>query len=560
MRLTPDLSPWTVAVVAAAGGLLLLPWIGAVPLLDADEPRFAECSRQMLVTGDWIYPQFNGQPRHAKPPLFNWVQASFYAVGGVSEVTARLPSVLATVASGLLIYFFAAMWRGRRTGLLALVVWFALPQSHFWARMSVVDPLLTLLISGALITAFCGLEASGTARWSWYLPCGLFMGLATLTKGPIGIVVPVLGYLLYVFFSGQSRKGLWHPGPWVALLIALVTAAPWFAGQILHYGGSYVHQFFGADNVQRYSKARDKLGPIGWLWVIPVVLVFAFPLAVLLPRGLIRAFRGLRPARSGEAAAKWRLFVALWLVAVAALFAPSATRLPQYFMALYPAAALLIGDLLADLLAVSPAPGRRWPVVVGFAGAGLLLAGVFGWGAVAAADWAPKLHLDNVPLMSLVAGALGAACGLGGLLSAMTWGWSQARTATAGLLAAGLLTGLVMSDVVWPMVGITRDQGLKELGLICRGGMAAEAPVVSYSLHTSNIVFYSQHVCLEVEKRDPNAAMNLLRTHPGAWLLTHRDYLADLPQRQVETVAARRQYVLVRVRQTMTARLFTPRS
>ncbi len=550
---TPGLSRWTVAALALAGGLLLLPRMGSLPLLDADEPRFAECSRQMLVTGDWMYPQFNGQPRHQKPPFFNWVQASIYAIAGVSEFTARLPSVLATVGTGLLLYWFAAGWRGRRTGLLVMVVWFTLPQSVFWARMSVVDPLLTLIVSAALVTAFRGVESSGTARWNWYLPCGLAMGLATLTKGPVGIVIPALGYLLYVLFSGQARRGLWHPGPWVALLIALITAGPWFAAQVMQYGHSYVDRFFGFDNVQRYTKARDTLGPIGWTWVLPVVLVFAFPSSILLPRGLGRVFRELRPARSGEPAARWRLFAGLWLLAVACLFAPTATRLPQYFMALYPAAALLVGSLLGELLPGSPVPGRRWPVALGFLSAGLLLGGGFGYGASLAGHWAPKLHLDNVPLMTAIAAVLGGAFALGGIVTAVAWGRGNGRAAVGAVLAMGLLTGLVMSDVVWPTVGITRDQGIKELGLICRAGLAPDAPVISYEPHTSSIVFYSRHVCLAVKENRTDQALNLLRTHPGAWLLIHKSFLSSFPQREVEVVAARRQYVLVRLRETMIA-------
>jgi len=537
-----------IPLLALGGGSLLAAWIGAVPLLDADEPRFAECSRQMLVTGDWMYPQFNGRPRHAKPPLSNWVQATLYRLGGVNEITARLPSVIATVATGLLVCWFAGMWRGRGTGVMALATWFALPQTHFWAKMSVVDPLLTLLISAALVTAFCGVEASGGARWNWYLPCGLAMGLATMAKGPVGLVVPTFAYVLYVLLSKQVRKGLWHPGPWVALLIALAVAGPWFYAQIAYYGQSYIKTFIMGHNVERYARARDSLGPIGWLWPIPVVMVFAFPAAILLPRGVGDAFRGLRRAWAGEAEAKWRLFAAIWLLSVALLFAPCATRLPQYFMALYPAAALLAADLLARLLLGEAGGGRRWPVALGYLVVGLSLGGGFGYGATTAADWAPKLHLDNVPLMSAVAGTMAAAFALGGIVCAATWVWGKARTATVGLLAMGLLTAVAMSDVVWPMVGITRDQGLKEAGLICRQGLAPDAPVVTYRLHTSTIAFYSRRLYLEVEKRQPEIAMALLRAHPGAWLLTHQRYLPDLPGAELEVIAARRQYVLARPR------------
>jgi hypothetical protein len=101
---------------------------------------------------------------------------------------------------------------------------------------------------------------------------------------------------------------------------------------------------------------------------------------------------------------------------------------------------------------------------------------------------------------------------------------------------------------VWPMVGITRDQGLKETGLICRRGLAPQAPVVTYRLHSSTIAFYSHRRYVEVEKRQPEVARALLTDHPGSWLLTHQRYLPDLSGADLEIIAWRRQYVLARPR------------
>jgi hypothetical protein len=78
--------------------------------------------------------------------------------------------------------------------------------------------------------------------------------------------------------------------------------------------------------------------------------------------------------------------------------------------------------------------------------------------------------------------------------------------------------------------------------------MPPDAPVVTYRLHTSTIVFYSHRLCLEVEDPRPEAALKLLRTRPGSWLLTRAPFLADLPRRDLELLAQRRQYVLARLR------------
>jgi len=538
-------APRSTLLLLLGGGLILSPWIGVVPLLDQDEPRFAECSRQMLLTGDWVYPQFNGQPRHAKPPLFNWVQAAFYCVLGVNERAARLPSLLATVAIGLVIYLFAAAHRSPRSGTLALLAWFALPQTHLWARMSVVDPLLTLLTTLALVAAFSGSRPGSGSRWWWYLLAGMSMGLATMTKGPVGIVVPAAAYLLYALLSRSFRLTLGHGGPWLALLLAVAIATPWFAAQIAHYGGEYTGRFFGFDNVQRFTKARDSLGPLGWLWPIPVVLFFAFPVSVLLPGALSDAVRHRAQVRDGNAQAAWRLYLAVWILAVAVLFASSATRLPQYFMALYPAVAMLVGDVLAPIGA-GEGRARGRGVVTAFLIVGALFAVGFGYGALQAAEWVPKARLDNVSLMSTVAAVLAVALGVGGLIAAAAWRWGRRRGLVAGVLGPGLCVAIVIGNLVWPAVGLTRDQGKKELSLLCRQTMEPGVPVIAYGLHTSTVVFYSHRGCIEVEKRDPSGALRALAEHPGARLLLHRQAWPDLALRGLQVAAESRQYLLAK--------------
>jgi 4-amino-4-deoxy-L-arabinose transferase-like glycosyltransferase len=535
----------TPVAVVIVGGLLLLPWIGRVPLLDADEPRFAECARQMLVTGDWVYPQFNGRPRHAKPPLFNWLQASAYACLGVSEFTARLPSVLATIGTGLLVFFFTRRLRDRALATVALVTWFVLPQTHLWGRMSVVDPLLTFLTTAALMAAYVGLETEGRGALKWYVGSGLAMGLATLTKGPVGIVVPGGAYLLYVLTSRSFRKGLGGIGTYLALVIAVAVPAPWFMAQINHYGHEYTSTFFGFDNVQRYTKARDTLGPLGWLWPIPVVLLFAFPTSVLLPRALKTPLKDIRRAWAGDARARWRLFLAAWVIADAALFAPSATRLPQYFLALYPAAAMLVADLLMREAFEGAASLRRslW-VVGGLVVCGGVLGAGFAYGALNAPSLAPKGNLDNVPLIATISWVLGGAFVCGGVACAGAWLRARGWRLVAPILGASLLVGLIVGDVAWPAVGLTRDQGLRELGLACREQMRPDAPIIDYGLHTSTVVFYSRRLVLEAPKREPRLAVSLVAEHPGARLITHQRLWPNLPGGKLTVVGRARQYVL----------------
>jgi len=538
-------SRWAPPIVAALGGLLLLPWIGRVPLLDADEPRFAECSRQMLLTGDWVYPQFNGKPRHAKPPLFNWLQVGAYSVLGVSETAARMPSVLAMVGTGLLLFWFARRQRGRTVALLSLVVWFALPQTHLWGRMSVVDPLLTFLTAAALVSAFLGMEAEARG-WKWYALSGVAMGLATLTKGPVGIVVPAGGYLLYALASRSFRRGMGRGGPYLALFIAVAVALPWFVAQWMRYGREYTDTFFGFDNVQRYTEPRDTLGPLGWLWPIPVVLLFAFPVSVLVPRMLRDAVRAIRERASDDPVARWRLFLAGWLVADALLFAPSATRLPQYFLALYPPIAMLVADLLCREAEQPPGPVRRSGWIAGAAVlCGMLLGGVFLYIGLRPGALATQVHLDDIPAIRTAALLLGGAFVLGGALFAYGWRRSRGDRLAAWALAPSLAVGLVIGNVVWPTVGFVRDQGRKELALICRERLRPDAVMVAYGLQTSNVVFYAHRNVILAGSTDAESMPALVADYPGALVITHRRRASELQSEGFREVGQSHQYVLL---------------
>ena len=92
---------WLIAGLAL---LFFLPCLGSVHLFDWDEINFAECAREMLLTGDWFRPQVDFEPFWEKPPLFFWFQAASMSIFGVGEFAARLPNALCGVATLLLVY------------------------------------------------------------------------------------------------------------------------------------------------------------------------------------------------------------------------------------------------------------------------------------------------------------------------------------------------------------------------------------------------------------------------------------------------------------------------
>src|SRR5438270_1230164 len=171
-------------VVAAA---LTLPNLGAPSLWDIDEGLNAEAAREMLESGNWIVPTFNGQPRTAKPALLYWLQVASYRRLGVTEFAARLPSALAALATVLLTYELGRRMFGGAAGLLAGVMVISCLQVCVLAHAATPDSLLLACLMLTFALFWEGYTADGRR---WLMTTGLGTGLAVLAKGPVGVALP----------------------------------------------------------------------------------------------------------------------------------------------------------------------------------------------------------------------------------------------------------------------------------------------------------------------------------------------------------------------------------
>src|SRR5579883_2747217 len=177
-------------LLLAAMTLLFFYRLGAWPLFDPDEGRNAEVAREMAALGQWAVPRFDGQPYLDKPVLLFWAVAAVFRLRGVGEASARLPSALAAVATTALTLASARLLLGPAQGLLAASIVATSPLVLAFARLVIFYMLLTALVTAAL---YCLLRARlGGAPARWLPAAGAAMGLATLTKGPVGIAVPLL--------------------------------------------------------------------------------------------------------------------------------------------------------------------------------------------------------------------------------------------------------------------------------------------------------------------------------------------------------------------------------
>lgn len=203
----------------------ILPFLGLTDYNTKGEPREAIVAYSMLETGNWVLPRNYGGDIAFKPPFFHWsIAALSLPFGGVSEGTSRLPSALALIGMGLAVYWFYARRKNAWTGLLTACVTLTCFEVHRAGFACRVDMVLTAFIVLALLQFYFWYERKQKGI-PWLAI--LFMGCATLTKGPVGIILPcfVTGVFLWI------REGkFWKPSFTLAgiALLACVIPAIWY--------------------------------------------------------------------------------------------------------------------------------------------------------------------------------------------------------------------------------------------------------------------------------------------------------------------------------------------
>ncbi len=318
--------------------------MGGLGLTDRDEGSNAEAAREMLETGDWISPTLNYEPRFAKPAFTYWLLSGSYSLFGINEFAARLPSALSGLCVVLLQYAFVYRWLGAPLALLASIM--LLLNMEFLAinRLVLTDPELVVCTTLAGYSFWQGLSRSSkTSRW-WFLCFYLAMGFGMLVKGPVGIIIPLVGVLPYLLLTRQW-KHFWQKGfPLLGTCLVLIVAAPWYVAMFQIHGEAY-WAAAQANTTGRFMNPMEGHGGTLFFYV-PILLLGFFPWSAFLPSVLYQSLKAWKGYWKGEGFAtqehNLEYFLSLWVVGLLIFFTLSATRLPHYIYPLFPASAILV--------------------------------------------------------------------------------------------------------------------------------------------------------------------------------------------------------------------------
>jgi 4-amino-4-deoxy-L-arabinose transferase-like glycosyltransferase len=337
--------------VAIASVVLFIPNL-SYPLLEPDEGRYAEVSREMFETGNWTVPTLYFQSYCDKPPLFYWLIAASFRLFGVAASSARLVPALAACVTVTATFVFGARMAGIRTGLLGAFILMLSAGFANLGRVLILDGVLTLTVAASLFSALEAISGS-RFRWAWWLFSASCCAAGVLIKGPIAFVLLAPPVVLHCWLTGApARPRWWNWAVFIGVVGALV--GPWFFA-IMVCEPHFASHFLWRHHVLRFFS--DTFHPQPPWYYVPVIVVAFLPWSALFPSLVRHLFSYLPSVRSIRTRPMG--FLLLWAAWCLLFFSLSRGKLPTYVMPAMPALALLIASHLDAVLSFANvmAPG-----------------------------------------------------------------------------------------------------------------------------------------------------------------------------------------------------------
>lgn len=469
-----------ILLIAIVLGIPFLQYLGALPLIDPDEGRYAEIPREMLERWDFITPTLNYVHYFEKPPLLYWLNAAAMQIFGLNEFAARLPSALCGLATVLTTYIIARRLYDRRAALISALILGTSAGFVLQSRIILTDMLLTFCLTAALgsFIVAASQEKHRDSSIPWYL-FYLFSALAVLAKGLIGIVFPA-GIIFFYLLLGREWQILKRMRLVSGLLLFLAVSAPWFVAVSLR-NPEFARFFFIHEHFERFtSNVHGRSQPL-WFF-IPVLAGTMLPWSFFIPGALGRAWRNRR--HEGLPG----LFLLIWSVLIFLFFSKSGSKLVPYLLPIFPPLAIMISVRFCALL---EGRGREIKLAAILLGSVMLLLGcaAIGYsnlplasGAISTlvpALAAPlKQFVTHAPPVSIAAGlAIGALFLLQGTVLLVSAGKKPVRILIVLCLASFLLEILVPRLI---MGGIARAESPRDLALKARELATPDSRIVTF--------------------------------------------------------------------------------
>jgi 4-amino-4-deoxy-L-arabinose transferase-like glycosyltransferase len=481
---------------------LALVWFGTIDyrkLVKPDEGRYAEISREMALSGDWVTPRLNGLKYFEKPPLQYWATAVAFEAFGPAEWTARLWTALTGFLGVLLAGFTARRLFGPTAALYAVAI---LASSLLYLTMAHVNT-LDMGLSFFLEVAICGFLLAQDGNRRWMLAAWAGLALAVLSKGIVALVLTGGTLVLYSLLSRDWTP--WRRFEFLrGLPLFLLIAAPWFIAVSLA-NPEFPRFFFIHEHFERFLTTSHRRTAPGWYFV-PILLLGALPWTSMALQALPQAW-----AKRAIPEFQARRFLLLWCLVVFAFFSVSQSKLPSYILPLFPALALLLADFLNRM-------SRR--ALLGHIGVVALV-------ALACLFLAPQIakRADEITPPEMVepyarVAVASAAIWLVGTLAAFALAWRQRRTPAILVLAVASL--LASFGILLGHENLNRSSSAYFVASQVKPLLKPGVPFYSVRVYDQTLPFYLDRTVTLVRYRDE---FSFGQDHePGKWIPTEAEF------------------------------------
>ena len=482
---------------------------GNYTLFDNSEPHYSRVAQEMVASGDYLTPHFNGHVWHVHPPLYFWLLSAHCSVWGWSDFQLRVIEGVCAIAGLLVVYQIGKEFFNRRTGLLAAVVLAASLYYVVLARLAIFDMVLNTCLLVSIYGVLKALHHSDRSTRYWLL-AGVSGGLAVLTKGPIGWVQPALAFL--PFIAWQKRWAIFKDSRfWIGVAVSLAIAVPWYAHQLMHYGKEFFDVALKDYTWYRFfDVVEGQKGP--WFYYFPVLLGF-FPWIFYAAGAVIQAIehKVWRSAHVYDEVIgfSW-LFVGLSFI----FFSFAQTKLPNYILSIFPFLSLIIAHYLLHehhrkglyrfltilgpfLISVAWMVSFRFPI--------------------------PEPYTSHAVLVPQFLA----------ILAAASWGYAVVALRrqiflAVGIFVTGMLIGVFfLTHTLFPAIEAYKD--VRPISQVLRS-FRQPYTLIHYHFFSPSILFYANHTAVDTTRIDEVNAIARKAGSQQVFLISDEEHLSQLKE------------------------------